>query len=317
MANYSFEKGKYGGPCGAIFPFFREIPGFVPVEQDYFDYIPAGYLKCRGQILQADQYPNLSRVLGVGANCIYRKAGTLLQEPDEDGSGGTFQIPDLGSKYISASSNSGQYSNNTSLNPTTNVSVQRAGVELSIESPSNELEFTYTGSFSHPGISSLSFSGRWRIVSPSGRTPSTQTFISDFLAHGHTAGVTIGPRINVRNDALGNVRYSGEGGGGLFNGAFGDCCGTKSSVLNCESNGNAGVAFVFNTLTESGDESSHFHLAPPPIIRESSVPFGSIPSTTQLGASSLTTTVKINKGNTFKDDNLSPRFIICEYLIKF
>jgi hypothetical protein len=314
MANYSFEKGKHGGPCGAIFPFFREITGLIPIDQDYSNYIPAGFLKCRGQILQADQYPNLARVLGVGNSCIYRKEGVVLQEPNSDGSGGTFQIPDLGSKYISAASNSGEYSSDTTLNVTTNALVQRAGVELSIESPSDELEFTYTGNFSHPGVSSLSFSGGWRITSPPGRTSSTQTFISDFLAHGHTADITIGHRINIRNDALGSVRYSGSGSTGLFDG---NCCATDKDTFNCESNGNAGVNFVFNTLTETGDNSSHFHLAPPPIIRNSSVPFGSIPSTTQLSASSLTTTIKINKGNTFNDDNLAPRFIICEYLIKF
>jgi hypothetical protein len=45
MASYSYEKGKYGGPCGAIFPFFRQIQGTLPTEQDYEDFIPAGYLK--------------------------------------------------------------------------------------------------------------------------------------------------------------------------------------------------------------------------------------------------------------------------------
>jgi hypothetical protein len=304
MANYSFEKGKYGGPCGAVFPFFREISGLLPLDQEYFDYIPAGFLKCRGQILQADQYPNLARVLGVGIDCIYKKEGTILQQPREDGSGGTFQIPDLGSKYISAASNSGEYLNDTTLNPTTNATLQRAGIELNIESPSNQLDFTYTGNFRYPGIPNLSFSGQWRLRSPAGRTSGARAFISDFLAHGHTADITIAHRINVRNDALANVRY---GGGG--------CCAIGSSTRTCESNGTAGVNFVFNTLSETGDESEHFHIAPPPVVSQTIT--GSIPSTTSLSASSLITTVTINTGTTFKDDNQAPRFIICEYLIKF
>jgi hypothetical protein len=312
MANYSFEKGKYGGPCGAVFPFFREISGLLPVDQDYFDYIPAGFLKCRGQILQADQFPNLARVLGVGANCIYKKEGTLLQESGEDGTGGTFQLPDLGSKYISAASNSGEYFNDKTLNPSTNAFLQRAGVELSIESPSDTVDFTYTGNFSHPGVSALSFSGQWRIESPSAKTASARTFISDFLAHGHTADITIGPRINLRNDALAGVTYGGSSGGGVFDGP---CCATPSRDRHCDPNGSAAVAFVFNTLTETGNETEHFHIAPPPTLSQNIR--GSIPPTNTLGASSILTTVKINKGNTFKDDNISPRFILCEYLIKF
>jgi hypothetical protein len=312
MANYSFEKGKYGGPCGAVFPFFREISGLLPLDQDYFDYIPAGFLKCRGQILQADQFPNLARVLGVGSNCIYRKEGTTLQEPREDGSGGTFQIPDLGSKYISAASNSGEYSNDTTLNPITNAVLQRAGIELNIESPSNQLDFTYTGNFRHSGVPSLSFSGQWRVISPAGRTPGARTFISDFLAHGHTADVTINPRINTRNDALESVRYGGSRGSGLLGGP---CCAIGNNNRTCEPNGNAGVTFVFNTLAETGSEAEHFHISPPPVVSQTIS--GSIPPTTSLSASSLTTTVIINKGTSFKDDNQAPRFIICEYLIKF
>jgi hypothetical protein len=317
MANYSFEKGKYGGPCGAIFPFFREISGISPNDQDYVNYIPAGFLKCRGQILQANQYPNLARVLGVGVNCIYRKQSITLQEPDQDGSGGTFQLPDLGSKYISSASNSGEYSDDFVTNPSTNLPVARAGVAITLETPSDNLEFTYTGNFRHPGVSSLSFSGQWRIASPPSKTPDADIFISDFLAHGHTADTTISHRINIRNDALASVRYNGSGSG-AFGGFFGSgCCGSGRDLRPCESNGDAGVAFVFNTLADEGDVSTHFHIIPPPIVRQQIN--GSIPSTSsnQMSASSLITTVKINKSNIFKMDDVAPKFIICEYLIKF
>lgn len=306
MANYSFEKGKYGGPCGAIFPFFREISGALPIDQDYLDYIPAGFLKCRGQILQADQFPNLARVLGVGANCIYRKSGTLLQEADDDGTGGTFQLPDLGSKYISASANSGSYNDDTALNPVINAQVPRAGVEITLETSGSTAEFTYTGSFRHPGIASLQFSGVWRNVSPPGRTPNATVSVSDFLAHGHTSDCTIARGINIRRDGLGTVTYSGRGFGG------GICCGSNGTA--CSPNGNAGVIFVFNDAVEEGEEAAHNHPVPPPVV--SQTVFGSIPAT-NLSASSLTTTVTVNKRNIFKADDVAPKFIICEFLIKF
>ena len=129
---YSFQKGKYGGPCGTIFPFFRTIQSTSPREQEYIDNIPAGYLRCRGQILNADQYPNLALVIGVGDSCIYRKTGTSLQNRDSSGNGGQIQLPDLGSKYITAATTPGNYLNTTTTNTTTNTEVLRAGVAVDL-----------------------------------------------------------------------------------------------------------------------------------------------------------------------------------------
>ena len=61
MASYSFEKGKYGGPTGTIFPFFRHVNGNLPSLTKIMKTLcPAGYLKCNGQILSADQFPQLA-----------------------------------------------------------------------------------------------------------------------------------------------------------------------------------------------------------------------------------------------------------------
>ena len=72
-------------------------------------------------------------ILGVGGQCIYRKTGTTLDDANEDGSGGTFQLPDLGSKYITASSNSGQYLNDTTQDANNNE-IRRAGVAVTLQS---------------------------------------------------------------------------------------------------------------------------------------------------------------------------------------
>ena len=306
-ANYSFEKGKYGGQCGMIFPFFRSLSAILPIDPEYKEYIPAGFLKCRGQILNADQYPNLARILGTGQNSLYRKAGVTLQEASTSGTGGTFQLPDLGSKYITTSSASGQYNDLTVTNPTTNPVVDRAGVTVQLSAGGTSVIFGYGGEFRHPGVSSLTFGGEWRAVSPPTRTNTATLAISDFLAHGHIASYTIGGRVNVRNDGLLQVAYRGA----RFSGGY--CC--NSSGTPCPSNGNAGVEFVSIDADEEGIVSSHNHNVPTPTVDDT--PVGSIPATTGLSAASLQTTVTVNTRNTFKMDDIAPKFIICEYLIKF
>ena len=304
-AHYSFEKGKHGGVCGMIFPYFRLLGGNIP-GTDYQEYVPAGYLKCRGQILAADQYPNLANILGVGSTCIYKKEGTTLTEANEDGGGGTFQLPDLGSKYIAGGSSPGAYNDDTVTNPTTQATVQRAGIAVELLASQNEVLFNYNGSFRHAGVNSLSFSGQWRAISPPTRSTESEVTVSDFLAHGHEASLVIGRRINTRNDALLQMAYRGSRFGGGF------CCSEQGTP--CPSNGNAGVGFQNVFATEDGVESSHQHTMPSPVV--SATPTGSI-APVLLDASSLETTVTMNTATTFKMDDIAPKFIICEYLIKY
>jgi hypothetical protein len=307
MANYSFEKGKYGGPCGAIFPFFREIQGVLPTEEDYKNYVPAGFLRCRGQILQANQFPQLADTLGVGNNCIYKKTGVVLSDRDADGSGGTFQLPDLGSKYISSAGNPGAYTNDTAVNTTTNATVQRAGVSVELTSNGDTIDFTYTGSFRSPGVSALSFSGQWRAVSPPSKTPTTTLGISSFVGHGHRATHTIGASINLNSLGMSSAQWAGRFFGG------GVRCWQPATVV-CTANDNFGLTFVSLEITEAGVESSHYHQLSSPTVNVSYS--GNIPPAL-MSASNIVTTVNIRTQNLFKMDDISPKFIICEYLIKY
>jgi len=300
MKNYSFEKGKHGGTTGSIFPFFTDINGLLPLDQDYKDYCPAGFLKCRGQILQAEQYPALAEVLGVGNQCIYRKEGVLLQERDEDGTGGTFQIPDLGSKYITASSNPGGYLNDT-VTDANNNPVKRAGVGITLESNGDEVEFGYDGNFSAPAVT-LSFTGQWRYIQPPSRSPSTTLTIGNFVAHGHDGDYAIGARVNQNGNALRRCRWLG-GYYCLRRGTFG------------EGGGNAGVQHVVISYEDAGEDSSHEHQLGVPTVNPSG-PTSTIPAVT-LPSSGITTTVKMKTRELFKMDDIAPKFIITEYLIKF
>lgn len=307
MANYSFEKGKHGGPVGVIFPFFREVNGLIPLDQDYRDFIPAGYLRCRGQILQADQFPALAEILGVGATCIYKKEGTVLQERSANGTGGTFQLPDLGSKYITASSNPGLYNNNTIVDPENNLTINRAGIAVTLESNGDSVEFSYDGNFSLSAFT-LSFSGSWRIVSPASRTRDTTLNIGNFTGHGHLGSYTIGARVNQNNQALRSASY-----------VYRVCCPPcYQRGSRCSGSANVGVQHVSLGFDDAGEDVAHSHNTPTPTLSVSG-PTGSIPAApaTGLSASSITTTVNVRTADVFKMDDVAPKFILCEYLIKF
>jgi microcystin-dependent protein len=309
MAYYSFEKGKYGGPCGAVFPFFRTLTGISALGEDYIQYVPAGYLKCRGQILSANDYPNLARILGVGSNCIYKKSTIVLQEPDEDGTGGTFQLPDLGSKYITASTTSGTYLNTTTVNPTTNVTIDRAGVEVEISSQSSSVDFSYTGNFRVPGRP-IQLTGQMSISSPPTSTEASTVSIGQTLAHGHNASFKIARRINYRNDAMAYATTISN------RGIFGYLCNRRNTQV-CVGNDNFGIAHKVVSAEEEGTDSgtNHRHFGTFPAKNSET----KAASTKDLlvSAAPLVTTVNINTANTVKMDDIAPKFILCEYLIKY
>lgn len=304
MANYSFEKGKHGGTAGSIYPYFRVLSGNIPLGQDYKDYIPAGFLKCAGQILQADQYPQLAELLGVGNACIYRKEGTVLAEKNDNGTGGSFQLPDLGSKYIAASSNPGQYLNTTTVDTDTNTTVQRAGVEVSLEGNGDEIEFTYTGNFRSPGVSSLTISGNWRVVSPPSRTPATTLGISNFVAHAHDGTYTIANQTNLNSNALARAAF-------VF---VPFVCLQNSNGKRCTSQSNYGVQLENIDFSDFGEDEDHDH--PLGGVTLSQSQSASIPAV-DISASGITTTVKMRTNTLSKIDSVAPKFIICEYLIKY
>lgn len=302
---YSFQKGKYGGPTGSIFPFFRDLTTNSAQDTQYFENIPAGFLRCRGQILNAAQYPELARVLGVGQNCLYRKEGTTLQEPDEDGTGGTFQLPDLGSKYISAAANSGTYNNLTVPTTTANAAtVYRAGITVVLSKVSDEIIFTYNGKFDLPAHN-LTLTGNWTATGAS-QTGTTSVGEGQILAHGHFANFA---QLNNASNAdcnTGGWQYQYRYWNACYNSnSFGSQCGPVQ------------LQPVGNLANEVGSTNGTKHSHSGAAIKINSQSKSGSMSAIQIDSSSLVTTVKLNQGTTTKIDAISPMFILCEYLIKY
>ena len=140
---YNREKGKWGSLTGASISLARRLPTNEP--KDNVDLLPAGYLRFDGSVLFASEYRFLAAVLGVGDECRYKKPDTALAANE-------FQIPDLRSKHIRAttSANIGLY-NDLYVTDVNGNQVIKAGVGLdviqNIESP---FTLTYNGEFYIP-----------------------------------------------------------------------------------------------------------------------------------------------------------------------
>ena len=71
---YTKEKARYGGVSGTIIPFPIKLPTVnVPDQGDWKEYLPAGFLRCDGSILDASEYPILAEILGTGNNSKFKR----------------------------------------------------------------------------------------------------------------------------------------------------------------------------------------------------------------------------------------------------
>jgi hypothetical protein len=287
--NYSFEKGKFGIITGTIIPFGRYLDGTNPEGDDWVNYVPAGFLRCNGLVYKARDFRALSTVLGTGANSKFRKENITLEELNENFTLGQFQLPDLGSKYISASSANGTYNNLFVTDPRTGNLVQRVGLEVELAlNRGNILETTYSGSFNVP-TTSVDFPETQNFgTTLSGQIPSAFFNSDNLLSHGHYSNAVV-----VRSGPF-NVNLAVGGGA------------TKSGY-------DADQELSFTSIGGSPTGTSHNHS----LLRNSPTrSTTSNISSFNIPADQIVTTTKINVSNTFKMDDLQHKFILVEYLIK-
>jgi len=75
---YSKERGKLGTLTGSIINWSDQLSSTDPDDPNTLRDLPAGYLRCDGSVYQAEVYPQLAEVLGVGTSCRYKKPDTDL-----------------------------------------------------------------------------------------------------------------------------------------------------------------------------------------------------------------------------------------------
>tara|TARA_Y100000004_G_scaffold189636_1_gene245582 strand:- start:479 stop:1369 length:891 start_codon:yes stop_codon:yes gene_type:complete len=294
-ANYGFERGKYGVFPGTIIAFSRTLDGNDPNGTDWKNYIPAGYLRCNGAILSGVEYPNLKQILGVGQNSKFRKEGTTLEEDvAANSSGGTFQLPDLGAKYIQANSASGVYTamdvedddgnkiprvgieTDLSLNRGTNVTVNYTG---SMQIPQTELEF----------LSNQNFGTTLGVV-----TDQINVNDTTFLSHGHYSNLPVWAYDNTE-DYEEDMSVSDSS--------------PELSAIN-----SVGIIGQVTPISGEQELAVHQHVIERSFPTRDSKTF--IPST-DVDAFNVTTAVTLSESNTLKMDDIVPTFILVEYLIKY
>ena len=196
---YNTEKAKMGSLTGMIISFPVEITSDDPASELNKALIPAGYLRCDGRILFAEEYPLLAEVLGTGGNCKYIKDGQALANNQ-------IQLPDLRNKHIRAttSSNIGRY-NDLFVTTAEGDTIPKSGVGLDvIQNVESPYELSYTGSFYIPP-QTIDLRGEPAFaVSTGGYTESVDVPQNAFQPHMHRSTTT-----RARQRARNNADFSG------------------------------------------------------------------------------------------------------------
>ena len=122
------ERTKIGTTTGTLIAFPRELDVNDPIAGLSLSLLPSGYLRCDGSVYNEASYPALAEILGTGDACVFR-------QPDVTLNADQFQVPDLRSKFIRASSASDQgvLNDNTVLNAN-NQTVEKSGVGVNVSS---------------------------------------------------------------------------------------------------------------------------------------------------------------------------------------
>ncbi len=297
MANYSRERGKYGGMCGSIL--IHSTPNIStsndPGEAGFKNDIPAGYLKCDGSVLNAKDYIALSRVLGVGQESRFRKDNQTPREADaEQGDLGQFVLPDLGSKVIAGGRGTGIY-NNYFVDDGTAAAVtngtRRVGPQVEVVSNfGNTIASFYTGNVQVSPSATINFLGNasYNVASA---TSETQLDISNFQGHTHEAFPTL---LNFQTSHA--VGFQGGKTGGNLP-------------------GNSGAGHILGVVNQAGGESIHKHSIEPPKTYGSDFTY-TYPQT-QIDLSGVSVSIDVDTAEIEKIDDLVTPYILVEYLIKF
>lgn len=296
MAYYTKEKAKFGGVTGTILPFTVELPfNNNPSEDLWKRLLPAGFLRCNGDILKASVYPSLASVLGTGSNCVFAKVPEDLAEDE-------FQLPDLGSKYARVSLASGQYLN---LTLGSDGTTKKVGCEVEVQSLIGaDEDISYSGNFTVIGQSGIRFNGFPIYRTDTGFTDNDALTEDNFQGHGHNADIGVFTYLGNWDDSRFNDN-SGDSGGNGDN--EGQTEGSNNPVTVDFPQGASGTVF-------------HNH----PIKLPSSVNYKDATNNTlaysfgsqDISPEGLTSTVSVTTENLKKlDDAISP-YILVEYIIK-
>lgn len=292
---YSAERGKYGLFTGCVVPFPIFLSGTSPGGADFKNYVPAGFLKCNGAKYRGSDYPVLADILGMGSSSRFKKDNVELEEPSQDLSFGQFQVPDLGAKYINASSISGGF-NNLYATSSDGTQIPTCGVPVEvILNQGSEVSVFYEGNFK-VGATDIFIPSAMNFVSTlSPVAPASEIPASGYLPHAHFSEVSC-LRGGVQNTDSIITSASGYSQGALYDNAQG------------------GPTISISEVTGTDESTNHVHFFKTTQLQRDT-DFVLRPVT--LSSSFLTTTINMENENAIKFDDIQHKYVLVEWLIKF
>lgn len=288
MSNYSREKSRYGGYIGSIQIHTSTGLGSDPQSAQFNNILPAGFLRCNGQVLNAKDYIALSRILGVGDECRFKKENVTLRNPDiSQNDLGQFQLPDLGSKVLIPSLGTGDYVNDIVESTGDN----RVGPEIEVVSNvGNTIEVSYVGNFRGLSQNNIRLNSNPSYSMPS-RLAATALNIENFQSHAHNSTQTY-----LNYSAIHRVGGQGKTGG------------------NTPANSGAGMIIETSNLNTT-TESTHQHIVGRPVTYTHNFAYSF--DNFNIPADGVTSRIDVDLSDEKKLDQVVSPFILVEYIIKY
>jgi len=172
------ERTKIGTTTGTLVAFPKELDVNDPIAGLSAELLPAGYLRCDGSVYNVASYPALGEILGTGDGCAFKQPGVELSDEQ-------FQVPDLRSKFIKATSGSDQgVINDMTVLNASNQEIKKSGVGVTVSTNvGTTAVIDLTGQFRVPGRT-VALTGNLGFTKPKAPDEEVVSALS-FLPHAH------------------------------------------------------------------------------------------------------------------------------------
>lgn len=302
---YSQEKGKFGSNVGFIYPFITLVSSEDPDDPTNARILPAGYLKCDGATYDADVYPALAGIIGVGETSKFRNGKTLLTDK--------FRVPDLGAKIIRASRSDVGLVNNATVELPSGAVVKKSGVGVTIENNvGEEVEIGYSGNLTVPARTvDIDGNPGWTIDKSTAESGVTSLQMQPHAHFSSTIRLAI-----ADNTSISVFTYRNSY----------DTQYTKGFDTNIQNPINVCARNLDVTTQDAGNDDNTIHdhdIATVPGINHSATSSGYLQSFQITSAAKnfipdgLVSTVRLNDSGASKFDDVISPYILVQYIIKF
>ena len=172
------ERTKIGTTTGTLVAFPKELDVNDPIAGLSAELLPAGYLRCDGSVYNVATFPALGEILGTGDGCAFKQPNVELSDEQ-------FQVPDLRSKFIKATSGSDQgVINDMTVLNASNQEIKKSGVGVTVSTNvGTTAVIDLTGQFRVPGRT-VALTGNLGFTKPKSPDEEVVSALS-FLPHAH------------------------------------------------------------------------------------------------------------------------------------